>query len=50
MFPGGLPIGKIAQVRRRDQDLFQEALIEPAVPLGRLERLYVLKTDPGAGD
>jgi rod shape-determining protein MreC len=45
VFPAGLPIGKIAQVRRRDQDLFQEALVEPVAPLAHLERLYVLKTD-----
>jgi rod shape-determining protein MreC len=45
VFPAGLPIGKIAQVRRRDQDLFQEALVEPVARLAHLERLYVLKTD-----
>ena len=45
VFPAGLPIGKIAQVRRRDQDLFQEALVEPVAPLAHLERLYVLKSD-----
>jgi rod shape-determining protein MreC len=42
VFPAGLPIGKVAQVRRRDQDLFQEALVEPAASLGQLERLYIL--------
>jgi rod shape-determining protein MreC len=45
VFPAGLPIGKVAQVRRRDQDLFQEALVEPVAPLAHLERLYVLKTE-----
>ena len=45
VFPAGLPIGKVAQVRRRDQDLFQEALLEPVAPLAHLERLYVLKTE-----
>ena len=45
IFPAGLPIGKVAQVRRRDQDLFQEALVEPVAPLAHLERLYVLKTE-----
>jgi rod shape-determining protein MreC len=46
VFPGGMPIGKILQVRRRDQDLFQEALVEPAAPLRHLERLYILRTPP----
>ncbi|HEY7063174.1 MAG TPA: rod shape-determining protein MreC [Chloroflexota bacterium] len=45
VFPAGLPVGKIAQVRRRDQDLFQEALVEPVAPLAHLERLYVLKPE-----
>jgi rod shape-determining protein MreC len=45
VFPAGLPIGKIAQVRRRDQDLYQEALVEPVAPIAHLERLYVLKID-----
>ncbi len=49
VFPAGLPIGKVVQVRRRDQDLFQEALVEPAAPLRHLERLYVVRTAlPGA--
>lgn len=42
VFPAGLPIGKVVQVRRRDQELFQEALIEPTARLGQLDRLYVL--------
>jgi rod shape-determining protein MreC len=42
VFPEGMPLGKIVQVRRRAQDLFQEALVEPAARLGHLERLYVL--------
>jgi rod shape-determining protein MreC len=50
VFPPGMPIGKVVQVRRRDQDLFQEALIEPASPLNHLERLYVLKPEAPAGE
>lgn len=42
IFPEGLIIGRVAQVRRRDGDLFQEADIEPAVEMNRLERLYVI--------
>ena len=43
VFPAGMPIGKVAQLRRREQDLFQEALVEPAARLSHLERVYVLK-------
>src|SRR5919198_3951342 len=39
IFPEGLVVGTIVQVRRRDGDLFQEAIIEPAVEMNRLERL-----------
>jgi rod shape-determining protein MreC len=48
IFPAGMPLGKIVQVRRRDQEMFQEALVEPAARLGHLERLYVLKDQPAA--
>jgi rod shape-determining protein MreC len=41
-FPEGLAVGKVVQVRGRDGDLFQEALLEPAVEMNRLERLYVV--------
>jgi rod shape-determining protein MreC len=40
--PDGLVIGRIIQVRRRDGDLFQEAVLEPAVEMSRLERLYAI--------
>jgi rod shape-determining protein MreC len=49
IFPAGMPLGKIVQVRRRDQEMFQEALVEPAARLGHLERLYILK-DPTAAE
>jgi rod shape-determining protein MreC len=42
IMPEGLVIGQIVQVRRKDVDVFQEALIEPAADMNRLERLYVL--------
>lgn len=42
IFPEGLAVGKVVQVRGRDGDLFQEALLEPAVEMNRLERLYVV--------
>lgn len=47
IFTEGLVVGRIAQVFRRDGDLFQEAVIETAVDVGRLERLYVIG-DPAA--
>jgi rod shape-determining protein MreC len=46
VFPEGLVVGRIVRVNRRDGDLFQEALLEPAVDMSRLERLYVV----GAAD
>jgi rod shape-determining protein MreC len=42
IFPEGLVVGKVVQVRGRDGDLFQEALLDPAVEMTRLERLYVI--------
>jgi rod shape-determining protein MreC len=49
VFPEGLVIGSVIQVRRRDADLFQEALLEPAVEMSRLERLYVIGDSTGRG-
>jgi len=40
--PEGLVIGQITQIRRRDVDVLQEAVIEPSADMKRLERLYVL--------
>ncbi len=45
VMPEGLVLGQITQIRRRDVDVFQEAVIEPAADLRRLEHLYVL-ADP----
>ncbi len=42
VFPEGLVIGRIVRVQRKDVDVFQEALIEPAVDMYKLERLYVV--------
>ncbi len=42
VMPEGLVVGQIIQVRRKDVDVFQEALIEPSSDMKRLERLYVL--------
>ena len=42
IMPEGLVVGQVVQVRRKDVDVFQEALIEPAADLKQLERLYVM--------
>ena len=47
VFPEGLVVGTVSQVRRRDGDLFQEAVVEPAVEMSRLERLYVIGDPTG---
>ncbi len=41
-FPKGLAIGRVVQVRRLDVEPFQEAVIEPAVALGRLENVLLV--------
>jgi rod shape-determining protein MreC len=50
ILPEGLVVGQVAQVRRKDVDVFQEAIIEPAADLKRLERLYVLMGPGSAPD
>ncbi|MPZ13464.1 MAG: rod shape-determining protein MreC [Chloroflexi bacterium] len=40
--PSGLPIGKVVQVRQLPYEVFQQALVEPAVDVRSLERLFVL--------
>lgn len=42
VMPEGLVVGQIVQVRRKDVDVFQEALVEPAADMKQLERLYVM--------
>jgi rod shape-determining protein MreC len=42
MYPEGLVVGKVARVERKDDDPFQAAVVEPAVEMDKLERLYVL--------
>jgi rod shape-determining protein MreC len=41
VFPAGLVMGRVVQVRQKDIEAFQEALVEPAVDVRNLERLYV---------
>jgi rod shape-determining protein MreC len=42
VFPEGLVVGKVTRVERKDADPFQAAVVEPAVEMDKLERLYVL--------
>jgi rod shape-determining protein MreC len=42
MYPEGLVVGKVARVERKDADPFQAAVVEAAVGMDKLERLYVL--------
>jgi rod shape-determining protein MreC len=42
LMPEGLVIGQIVQIRRRDVEVLQEAVIQPSADMKRLERLYVL--------
>lgn len=42
LMPEGLVIGQVVQIRRKDVDVLQEAVIEPSADMKRLERLYVL--------
>jgi rod shape-determining protein MreC len=46
VFPEGLVVGKVARVERKDADPFQAAVVEPAVEMDKLERLYVLADSP----
>ncbi len=42
-FPKRLVIGKVAEVRKRDIEQFQEAIIQPSVDFARLEFVMVVK-------
>ena len=42
IFPAGIVVGQVSQVRQRDTDMFQEATIEPSVDFGRLEDVLVI--------
>ena len=42
IYPEGLVVGRVARVERKDADPFQAAVVESAVALDKLERLYVV--------
>lgn len=43
VYPEGLVIGTIVRIQHKDVDVFQSALLQPAVDVNKLERLYVLR-------
>jgi rod shape-determining protein MreC len=42
IYPEGLVVGKVQRVEHKDADPFQAAVVEAAVAMDKLERLYVL--------
>ena len=42
LIPKGLIIGQVTAVEQRDVDLYQEAVLRPAVDFGRLEMVLVI--------
>ncbi len=46
MFPPGLRIGIVTQVRETDQGLFEEILVKPNVHLDKLEEVFILRYQP----
>ncbi len=42
VFPKGIPVGRVTVVERKSGALFQEAVLQPKVDLGRLEEVVVL--------
>lgn len=42
-FPKGLIVGRVTQVRQKDIELFQEAVVEPLMNASRLEIVYVIR-------
>jgi rod shape-determining protein MreC len=42
VYPPGILIGEVSEVNKKDTDIFQEAVISPAVELGSLEKMLVI--------
>jgi len=49
VFPKGIPVGRITAVERKSGALFQEATLQPAVDLARLEEVLILTVAPREG-
>ncbi len=43
LFPKGLPVGIVVEVRREEHELFQTAVLEPAVNFSKLESVSILQ-------
>jgi rod shape-determining protein MreC len=41
-FPKGIPIGQVVEIRQRDIDVFQQAVVRPTVDFPRLELVMVV--------
>lgn len=41
-FPKGIPIGQVIEIRQRDIDVFQQAIVRPTVDFARLELVMVV--------
>lgn len=41
-FPVNIPVGQVTSIRRRDFELFQEAVLQPSVDFGNLELVLVI--------
>ncbi|MGH2625713.1 MAG: rod shape-determining protein MreC, partial [Anaerolineales bacterium] len=42
LFPPNVPVGQVISVRRRDFELFQQAVIQPTVDFERLQIVLVI--------
>jgi rod shape-determining protein MreC len=42
VFPKGIMIGEAVSVTKKRYGIFQEAIIQPKVDLGRLEEVYII--------
>ena len=42
IFPEGIAIGQVSQVRQQGTDMFQEATVEPFVDFARVESVFVI--------
>ncbi|MBE0475530.1 MAG: rod shape-determining protein MreC [Coriobacteriia bacterium] len=43
VYPRGLPVGEVVEVEARSADLFPRIVVAPAVPVGRIEEVLVLR-------
>ncbi len=46
IFPKGVPVGKIQEIRVDETKLFYEASLEPACKLGEIEYVFIVKKKP----